>query len=745
MRQYIPVITLAAALALLLGVLLPSDNAVFAAAPVFDTDPAPGSRSVPENTPPGVNIGAPISATDPDEATEEFGNTLEYSLDGDDAASFAIDKLTGQLFTKAPLNFETESSYSVTVRVDDGESGTDATQTVGITVMDIDEPPAAPGAPTVVSFDDPNTPTDDESSTRLKVVWHAPKNTGPDIIGYEVEYKKSTETAFGTGVDQSGTDTVATITDLDVSTSYQVRVRATNGEADTTENWSFTGTGSTNKEDNGAPSFDESGDANAGNRLTRSVHENEPAREDIGGEVRANAHVDDNTLTYRLEGPDADLFNFDTTSGQISAKTSMNHEDPRCYVSNSDSDASDTNCFYYVTVAVFDGAGASDARPVRIEVRDRSEAPDAPARPIVRPTEKSSRSLDVSWKEPRNPGAPITGYDIRYRMGTSGEYRVIQDIDGTSTTIAPEDDSNTNDIDERLTPATSYEIHVMAKTDERDSSWSAVATGRTSAGNKDAIFDDRPDDEAAKAARTIDRAVNENTRAGQPVGTAVSARNRGGTLTYKLVEADAPNDGDVSKFAIDEGNGRILTKEPLNTEAVCSADDSGLTGGDQENCTYLVKVEVRDGLDEHGNKEAADAPAEDTLDDVITVRITVENLDEAPAAPTVTVTSPLVAAGATEATLMVTWNMPENTGPPITGYVVECTGAGITADNPCPQPDNPSLTAEEVSYTITGLTPKSSYRVRVRADNAEYDDANSSDRSRRGRVGKPNRPASLAI
>ena len=90
-----------------------------------------------------------------------------------------------------------------------------------------------------------------------------------------------------------------------------------------------------------------------------------------------------------------------------------------------------------MTVSVFDGAGASDARPVKIVVRDRSEAPDAPTRPTVRATEKSSRSLDVSWNEPRNPGPPITGYEIRYRKGTSGNYTPIVDITGTKTTIAP--------------------------------------------------------------------------------------------------------------------------------------------------------------------------------------------------------------------------------------------------------------------------------------------------------------------
>ena len=69
-----------------------------------------------------------------------------------------------------------------------------------ITVTDVDEPPAAPDAPTVVSGKD-NDPSNDpeESTTSLFVVWHAPENTGPDINVYDVEYKKSTEAlSFGT-------------------------------------------------------------------------------------------------------------------------------------------------------------------------------------------------------------------------------------------------------------------------------------------------------------------------------------------------------------------------------------------------------------------------------------------------------------------------------------------------------------------------------------------------------------------
>ena len=292
MRQYIPVITLAAALALLLGVLLPSDNVVFAVAPVFDT--GTDSRSVDENTPPGTNIGAPISATDPDETGEnalEFGNTLIYSLEVTDAALFDIDSSTGQLITKAPLDAEAAASHTVTVRVDDGEDETNVTRNVVITVNDVNEPPAALAPPTVVSGRDDDISDEDEvSTTSLRVVWHPPVNTGrPDIGGYDVEYKKSTDTTFGSSnVNENGT--TADITVLEADTAYDVRVRATNNDlSNNNGTWSLVGTGSTNKEGNSPPRLTEE-------PVTRSVLENTSAGENVGNPVTAadgdNDHAD---------------------------------------------------------------------------------------------------------------------------------------------------------------------------------------------------------------------------------------------------------------------------------------------------------------------------------------------------------------------------------------------------------------------------------------------------------------------
>ena len=105
-------------------------------APVF-SDGSSATRSVAENTASGANIGSPISATDAD------GNTLTYSLGGTNVSAFSIVSSSGQLRTKASLDYETKTSYSVTVSVSDGNGGSDRI-TVTINVTDVNETPVTP-------------------------------------------------------------------------------------------------------------------------------------------------------------------------------------------------------------------------------------------------------------------------------------------------------------------------------------------------------------------------------------------------------------------------------------------------------------------------------------------------------------------------------------------------------------------------------------------------------------------------
>ena len=197
--------------------------------PVFaDSDPA--GRSVAENSSSATNIGAPVVATDADTS-----DTLVYSLTGTDASSFTIISTSGQIQTKSGVTYdhETKPRYSVEVSV------TDATNTVSIAVniniTDVSEPPSAPTAPTVTQ----RAGTADS----LDVTWTTPVTAGaPPITDYDVQYKKSSDTAWTTW-NHNGSHLFATIRGLDSGTAYDVQVRANNDEG--TSSWSSHGTATT--------------------------------------------------------------------------------------------------------------------------------------------------------------------------------------------------------------------------------------------------------------------------------------------------------------------------------------------------------------------------------------------------------------------------------------------------------------------------------------------------------------------
>ena len=84
-------------------------------APVFAPSET-GARSVPKDAEAGDNVGAPVTATDVDNAM------LTYSLSGADASSFDIDS-DGQITVGMGVMFDiaTQDAYIVTVTADDGQ------------------------------------------------------------------------------------------------------------------------------------------------------------------------------------------------------------------------------------------------------------------------------------------------------------------------------------------------------------------------------------------------------------------------------------------------------------------------------------------------------------------------------------------------------------------------------------------------------------------------------------------------
>ena len=176
--------------------------------------------------------------------------------------------------------------------------------------------------------------------------------------------------------------------------------------------------------------------------------ENSAAGVDVGAPVTATPADSGDTLEYTLEGTDASSFDIVSTSGQIQTKSGVtyNYEEQSSYA---------------VTVKASDGTDSATV-DVTINLRDVDEQPDKPAKPTLAAVSGSATSLDASWTEPgRNGGPAITGYEVEYREGTSGNWvNFTHSGAGVTRTITG------------LRGNTEHQVRVRALNGETPSAWS---------------------------------------------------------------------------------------------------------------------------------------------------------------------------------------------------------------------------------------------------------------------------------
>ena len=291
--------------------------------PEFDS--ATAAREVPENTEAGENIGAPVTATDPD-----TGDTPAYTLGGTDANFFDIDASTGQLQTQAALDYETKSSYTVTVTASDG--ALTATVDVTVTITNIDE-----AGTVTLSTDQP--PARAEITAAL---------TDPDegVTGAVWQWERSSDG----NTDWAGIGTSSpSYTPVDGDVGYHLRATASytdgHGPGKTAQAAS---TQAVQAGANRPPEFDSA-------TATREILENTEAGENIGAPVTAT-DPDNDTLTYTLSGANADSFDIGRSTGQITvgAETALNYAAGASYtVTVTAADPSGSSAAIVVTIAVF--------------------------------------------------------------------------------------------------------------------------------------------------------------------------------------------------------------------------------------------------------------------------------------------------------------------------------------------------------------------------------------------------------
>ncbi len=330
-------------------------NTIAVAITVSDVNEAPEftngtntTRSVAENTAANTNIGNAIAATDPD------NDTLTYSLGGTNAAAFSINSTSGQLKTKAALDYETKTRYTVTVSVSDGNGGSD-TITVKINVLN-DSMEAIITTLTGTDEDENSAPTflgtlfSSSFSYRINIRNASDgDNIGAPIIATDADGDTLT---YSVGGDDASFFSIVSVNGLgqlkvtqalinDSSSSYSIQVIANDGNGGTAEiAGTIYVTRVSTQVTNNTPVFTD------GSSTTRSIAENTASGQNIGTSVGATDADTGDTLTYTLEGTDAASFSIVDTSGQLQTKVALNYE---------------TKSSYTVTVTVTDDSGVSNA------------------------------------------------------------------------------------------------------------------------------------------------------------------------------------------------------------------------------------------------------------------------------------------------------------------------------------------------------------------------------------------------
>ena len=363
--------------------------------PVF-TDGVSASRSLLENSAENTNVGDPIAATDQD------NDTREYSISGMNSGGFTVDSATGQLLAgEHDYDFETTTSYTLTLKVEDGHDG-ENTIPVTVTITNVDEPPGDPAAPTVIAGTEPRS---------LDVSWAAPANTGPDINDYDLQYRQGTSGNWTQWI-HNGADSTDTIKGLVAGKTHQVQVKARNPEEES--EWSPSGQGSTDP--NRPPAFDDDQGSSATSRfITETLGDALDTGRTVGTPVAAT-DADGGTPTYTLDGTDKASFDIDPLTGQISTRTGQvyDHEEKGSYS---------------LTVAANDNQEQPEGTSsitVTVNITDEEEPPVKMDAPTFSDTGRYETT--PAWTAPPNTGRPtITGYELRYGTGINVSTHTTKD------------------------------------------------------------------------------------------------------------------------------------------------------------------------------------------------------------------------------------------------------------------------------------------------------------------------------
>ncbi|MEO5332711.1 MAG: cadherin domain-containing protein, partial [Magnetococcus sp. YQC-5] len=283
-------------------------------------------------------------------ADEDKGDPLTWSLSGQDVALFSIDPASGAITFKTPPDFETpkdsagKNIYNINLIVTD-KAGLSSTKAVAITVTNVNEAPTVTSG-TTATFSENSTGTV-ATATATDVDAgdsHTWSLSGVDASLFNMDASKGTIT-FKTPPNFEDPK------DTDHNNAYEINTVATDkGGLSGSRALTITVTNL-----NDAPQVTSAGSASFVENGTGTVYTAIASDEDAN-----------ETITWSLNGTDANLFNIDAATGAVTFKDPPNFEAPK---------DSDGNNVYDIIVVATDKGKLTGSKVVTITVMNVNEAP----------------------------------------------------------------------------------------------------------------------------------------------------------------------------------------------------------------------------------------------------------------------------------------------------------------------------------------------------------------------------------
>ena len=448
----------------------------------------------------------------------------------------------GRLRTKEPLDFETDPSYSVRIRVSDGNNGV-ARIDVTINVTDVAENSA---------------PVFEAETTNRSVAENTASgvNIGTPVSATDADTDTLTYSLSGTDADSfsiNSTDGQLRTKDaLDfegTKKSYTVIITVSDGKGGS-DSISVTIT-VTDVNENHAPVFTDD------KPTTRSVAENTGTGVDFGDEVEATDADTADTLVYSLSGTNADSFTIDSTNGQLRTDAALDYE---------------TKNSYSVTVTVIDNEGGSDTITATINVTDVNDAPE-----FINGA-STTRSVDENTAADVNIGTAISATDADKDTTNAPKDTLVYSLGGTDAGSF-DIDTETGQLktktalDHETTPSYTVTVSVSDGNNGSDSITVEITVSDVNENSAPTFTNNNPSFYYI-ISNIPDASVD------QDIGDALTATDPDNdTLTYTVVDNDDDGVDDASFFSINS-SGQLQVTQAL-------IDDT--------KTTYSIKVIADDG------------------------------------------------------------------------------------------------------------------------------------------------------